>query len=110
MSVNNRYLNVPGCRSQWPRCLRHKSAAARLLGMRVRIPPRVWESLSCECCLLSGRGLCFGLITRPESPIDVFVCECDRVVSMLRRTWLIRGYCAMEKNYLFQILVTFSII
>jgi len=25
----------------------------------------------CECCVLSGRGLCDGLITRPErSPTD----------------------------------------
>ena len=23
-------------------------------------------SLSCDCCMLSGRGLCVGLITRPE--------------------------------------------
>jgi hypothetical protein len=23
-------------------------------------------SVSCECCVLSGRGLCDGLITRPE--------------------------------------------
>jgi hypothetical protein len=23
-------------------------------------------SVSCECCVLSGRGLCAGLITRPE--------------------------------------------
>ena len=31
-------LYVQG-RSQWPRCLRRGSAAARLLGLRVRIPP-----------------------------------------------------------------------
>jgi hypothetical protein len=23
-------------------------------------------SVSCKCCVLSGRGLCVGLITRPE--------------------------------------------
>jgi hypothetical protein len=30
-------------------------------------------SLSCECCVLSCRGLCVGLIPRPEEviPIDV---------------------------------------
>ena len=27
------------CRSHWPRCLRRRSVAARLLGLRVRIPP-----------------------------------------------------------------------
>jgi hypothetical protein len=31
-----------------------------------KIPPGAWMSVSCECCVLSGRGLCDGLITRPE--------------------------------------------
>ena len=31
-----------------------------------RIPPRVWMSGCCECCVLSGRGLCDEMITRPE--------------------------------------------
>jgi hypothetical protein len=39
------------------------SAAARLLGLRVRI--------SCECCVLSGRGLCYGPINRPEESYRV---------------------------------------
>ena len=26
--------------------------------------------LCCECCVLSGTGLCNGLITRPEGPTD----------------------------------------
>jgi hypothetical protein len=34
------------CRSQWPRGLRRWSAAARLLGLRVRIPPSTWMSVS----------------------------------------------------------------
>ena len=29
---------------------RRRSAAARLLGLRVRIPLRAWMSVSCECC------------------------------------------------------------
>jgi len=37
-------------RSQWPRSLRCGSAAARLLALRVRIPPEAWMSVSCECC------------------------------------------------------------
>ena len=28
--------------------------------------------LSCECCLSSGRGLCVGLITRPEESYRVW--------------------------------------
>jgi hypothetical protein len=58
--------NIPGCRSQWPRGLRRKSAAARLLRSWVRIPPGVWMFVCCECCMLSGRSLCDELITRPE--------------------------------------------
>ena len=42
------------------------SAAARLLGLWVRIPPGESMFVSCECCVLSGRGLCDGLITRLE--------------------------------------------
>jgi hypothetical protein len=38
----------------------------RLLGLWVRIPPRAWMSVSCKCCVLSGRGLCDGLVPRPE--------------------------------------------
>jgi hypothetical protein len=52
------------CRFQWPRGLRRESTAARLLGLLVRIPPEAWMSVSCECCMLSGRGLCVGLIPR----------------------------------------------
>ena len=53
-------------RSQWPRGLRRGSAAIRLLGLWVRMPQGTWMSVSCECCVLSGRRLCVGLITRPE--------------------------------------------
>jgi hypothetical protein len=43
--------------------LRGKSAAGRLLRVWVRIPPETWMFV---CCVLSGRGLCDMLITRPE--------------------------------------------
>jgi hypothetical protein len=36
--------------SQWPCCLRSGSAAARLLGLRVRIASRTLMSISYECC------------------------------------------------------------
>ena len=39
---------IPGqCRSQWPRSLRRGSAAARLLGLWVRIPPGAWMFVLC---------------------------------------------------------------
>jgi hypothetical protein len=59
-------ISKTGCRSQLPRGLIHASAAARLLGLRVRILPGARKTFSCECCVLSDRGLCVGLITRPE--------------------------------------------
>jgi hypothetical protein len=52
-------------RSQWPHCLRRGSAAVRLLGLWFRIPPGAWMFVSCECCVLSGRGSCDGPIPRP---------------------------------------------
>jgi hypothetical protein len=56
----------PMGRSQWPCGLRRGSSAARLLRSWVWMPPRAWMSVCCECCVLLGRGLCDGLITRPE--------------------------------------------
>jgi len=53
-------------RSQWPRSLKCSSAAARLLGLRVRIPPMERTFVCYERSMLSDRGLCEELITRPE--------------------------------------------
>ena len=39
---------------------------AHLLKSWVRIPPGAWIFVCCECRVLSGRGLCDELITRPE--------------------------------------------
>jgi len=66
--VSERFVpfNCTYCRSQWPRGLRRRSTAACLLGVWVRIPPGAWMSVCCECCVLSGRGLCDELITHPE--------------------------------------------
>ena len=64
--------------SQWPRGLRRRSAAPRLLRSWVRIPPGTWSFVCCECCVLSGRGLCDELITRPEESYRVWcVVVCD---------------------------------
>ena len=68
------------CRSQWPRGLRRRSAAARLLRSWVRIPPGAWMFVCCECCV-SGRGLCDELITRPEESYRlwcVVVCDIEK--------------------------------
>jgi hypothetical protein len=39
-------------------------------------------SVSCECCVLSGKVLCVGLITRPGSPTVCGVSECDREATL----------------------------
>jgi len=52
--------------SQWQQGLKHGPEAACLLRLRVQIPRTAWLSVSCEGCVLSGRGLCDGLITHPE--------------------------------------------
>jgi hypothetical protein len=38
----------------------------RLLELRIRIPAQAWMSVSCERCVVSGRGLYDRPITRPE--------------------------------------------
>jgi hypothetical protein len=40
------------------------------------------------CCVLSGRGLCVGLITRPEESLRLWcVVMCDLETSCMRRSW-----------------------
>ena len=80
------FLLTYGSRSQWPRGLKHRFSAARLLRLWVRIPPRAWMFVRCECCVLSGRGLCDGLITRPEESYRLWrVVVCDQETSNTRR-------------------------
>jgi hypothetical protein len=55
-----------------PSSVAARSAATRLLGLRVQIPPGAWMSVSFECCVLSGSGLCVGLITPPEDSYRVW--------------------------------------
>ena len=78
LSVLHEIISVQKyCRSQWPHGLRRGSATARLLILWVRIP---WMSVRCECCVLSGRGLCDVLITRQEQSYRlwcVIVCNLE---------------------------------
>ena len=46
----------------------------------VQIPPGAWIFVCCECRVLSGRGLCDDLITRPEESYQlccVVVCDLE---------------------------------
>ena len=45
-------------------------------------------SVNCECCVLSGRGLCDKLIIRPEESYRLWcVVECDLETSRMRGPW-----------------------
>ena len=46
------------------------------------------DVVSCECCVLSGSGLCVGLITRPEESYRV------SEASVMSRFWPAGDYCA----------------
>ena len=86
-------------RSQWPRGLKRRSAAARLLRTWVRIPPGAWMFVCCECCVLSGRGLCDELITRPEESYRLWcVVVCAIETSRMRRPWRALGRSATRKE------------
>jgi hypothetical protein len=58
-------LFITICQSRWPRSLRLGFAVVLLLGLLFRIPPGHGCLVYCECCVLSVRGLCVGLITHP---------------------------------------------
>jgi hypothetical protein len=69
-------------RTQWSRGLRRESADFRLLGLLVRILPREWMFVCCECCMLSGRVICDGPIPRPEK--SYWLCVCVSLLSVIR--------------------------
>jgi hypothetical protein len=68
--------------SQWPRGLRRRSAAERLLGSWVRIPPVAWIFVSCEClcCQVEVSAKHRSLVQR--SPTD---CVCLSVIKQRRK-------------------------
>jgi hypothetical protein len=57
-------------------------------------------SVCCECCVLSGRGLYDGLITRPEESYRLWsVVVCDQETSLMRRPWPNWGAVAQKKGF-----------
>jgi hypothetical protein len=52
-------------------------------------------SVCCECCVLSGRGLCNALITRPEESYGLWcIVVCDLEISRMGRPWPASGRSA----------------
>ena len=65
-------MSISQRRFRWPRGIKRGSAAASLLGFRVRIPLGAWTSVSCECRVFSDTGLGDGTIPRPEESYRVW--------------------------------------
>jgi len=56
-------------------------------------------SVSCECCVLLGRGLCDELITWPEESYRLWcVVLCDLGTSWMRRPWSALGHKKERKR------------
>ena len=89
--LENLFINniLTFCRSQRPLGLRRRTAAARLLRSWVRISPGAWIFFCCECRVLSGRGLCDELITRPEESYRLCcVVVCGLETSRMRAPYI----------------------
>ena len=62
-------------------------------------------SVSCEFCVLSGRGLCNELITRPEESYRLWcVVVCDQETPRMRRRWASAPQEKESGIYLYRIL------
>jgi hypothetical protein len=54
----------------------------------------------CECCVLSGRGLCDGLITLPEESYRLWrVVVCDQETSKTRRLKPANGLSKIQPHW-----------
>jgi hypothetical protein len=83
--LRTEHLTTSNGEVRWQNGLRRGSAAARLMGSGVRIPPESWMSFSCGCYVLSGRCFCVVPITRPVETYRVCcICVCDRETSTMR--------------------------
>ena len=74
VSNYNRH-NVKFRPSQWPRGLRRGSAAARLLGLWVRIPREAWMFVSVVCCQVEVSASGRSLVQRSPTECGVSVCD-----------------------------------
>ena len=68
-----------------------------LAGIEGSNPAGLGMSVCCVCSLLSGRGLCHGLITRPEESYRVWcVSQCDRQWGGPGPLW---AFALLKKNF-----------
>jgi hypothetical protein len=76
--------------------LKRGSATACWLGLWVQILPGAWVSVCCDCCMLSGRGLCVRPIPRPDESCQVW-CVFS-VIMIMRRPWPSRVWRVMDEK------------
>ena len=88
------------CRSQWPRGLRRRSSAARLLRLWVRIPPGAWMSVvSVGCCQVEVSATDWSLVQ--GSPTDTgAVVVCDQGTWKTRRLKPATGLWKIQPQWL----------
>ena len=78
--THNRQISMPPVGFEPMVSAGERPQAARLLRSWVRIPPGAWIFVCCVYHVLSGRGLCDELITRPEESYRlccVVVCDLE---------------------------------
>ena len=78
--THNRQISMPLVGFEPKISAGERPQATRLLRSWVRIPPGAWIFVCCECRVLSGRGLCDELITRPEESCRLWclvVCDLE---------------------------------
>jgi len=86
-------------RSQWPHGLRRSMRPLACWDCGFESHRAAWMSVYCECCVLSGRGLCDELITRAKESYRLWcVVVCELETSWMRRLWPTGGCCAKKKS------------
>ena len=82
--THNRQISMPPVGFEPTISAGELPAASHLLRLWVRIPPGAWIFVCCECRVLSEKGLCDELITRPEEFYRLWcVVVCDLETSRI---------------------------
>ena len=87
--THNRQISMPPVGFELTISAGERPQAAHLLKSWVRIPPGAWIFVCCGCRVLSGRGLCDELITRPEESYRLCcVVLCDLETSRICASYI----------------------